>query len=167
MHLLGYFVILAYYDASMSKSKPKSSSIHKSECFGDGLKSTIYNLVHFLLIFWHFFITPWLPNVVNHPFPFSDYRTVLLAKMSDKLGTKYAQNARFVGRKSVSGPLNDLSLAHIVTDLQSEARKSNPAEELRCNLEFSDKHLLITYIKKDEGFESDGESTKSNEVRVV
>ena len=85
--------------------------------------------------------------------------------MSDKLGTKYAQNARFVGRKSVSGPLNDLSLAHIVTDLQSEARKSNPAEELRCNLEFSDKHLLITYIKKDEGFESDGESTKSNEVR--
>lgn len=88
--------------------------------------------------------------------------------MSDKSGTKYAQNARFIGRKSVSGPLNDLSLTHIVSDLQAEARKSNPAEELRCNLEFSDKHLLITYIKKDEGFESDGESTKSNEaVKIV
>ena len=84
--------------------------------------------------------------------------------MADKSGTKYAQNARFIGRKSVSGPLNDLSLTHIVSDLQAEARKSNPAEELRCNLEFSDKHLLITYIKKDEGFESDGESTKSNEA---
>ena len=108
-------------------------------------------------------------------------------KMSDKLlslgnnnnNTKYAQNARFVGRKPVTGPLNDLSLAHVVSELQAEARKSSQlsgnhhgpaavAEELRCNLEFSDKHLLVTYIKKDEGFESDGESTKSNEaVKIV
>ena len=107
--------------------------------------------------------------------------------MSDKLlslgnnnnNTKYAQNARFVGRKPVTGPLNDLSLAHVVSELQAEARKSSQlsgnhhgpaavAEELRCNLEFSDKHLLVTYIKKDEGFESDGESTKSNEaVKIV
>ena len=82
--------------------------------------------------------------------------------MSDKLSlggsnTKYAQNARFVGRKAVTGPLNDLSLAHVVSELQAEARKNqssnsvSASEELRCNLEFSDKHLLVTYIKKDEG----------------
>jgi len=95
--------------------------------------------------------------------------------MTDKVGTKYAQNARFVGRKAVTGPLNDLSLAHLVSDLQNNSSdplrsgpKQNSSEELRCNLEFSDRHLLITYIKKDEGFESDGESTKSNEaVKIV
>ena len=99
--------------------------------------------------------------------------------MTDKVGTKYAQNARFVGRKAVTGPLNDQGLAHLVADLQTgdPLRGSGPniakqnsgnLEELRCNLEFSDRHLLITYIKKDEGFESDGESTKSNEaVKIV
>ena len=102
---------------------------------------------------------------IKWPFFFAEAQwSSFCHKMADKSGTKYAQNARFIGRKSVSGPLNDLSLTHIVSDLQAEARKSNPAEELRCNLEFSDKHLLITYIKKDEGFESDGESTKSNEA---
>ena len=86
--------------------------------------------------------------------------------MTDKMGTKYAQNAKFFGRKPVSGPLNDFSLAHLVSDLQSEVQSKQTTEELRCNLEFSDKHLLITYIKKDEGFESDGESTKSAENPV-
>lgn len=86
--------------------------------------------------------------------------------MTDKMGTKYAQNAKFFGRKPVSGPLNDFSLAHLVSDLQSEVQSKQTTEELRCNLEFSDKHLLITYIKKDEGFESDGESTKSTENPV-
>ena len=99
--------------------------------------------------------------------------------MTDKVGTKYAQNARFVGRNAVTGHLNDQGLAHLVADLQTgdPLRGSGPniakqnsgnLEELRCNLEFSDRHLLITYIKKDEGFESDGESTKSNEaVKIV
>lgn len=81
------------------------------------------------------------------------------------MGTKYAQNAKFIGRKSVNGPLSDLNLASLLTDLQN---KQNSSEELRCNLEFSDRYLLFTYIKKDEGFESDGESTKSNEaVKIV
>ena len=33
--------------------------------------------------------------------------------------------------------------------------------ETRCHLEFSDRHLTLTYIKKDEGFESDTESAQS------
>ena len=58
--------------------------------------------------------------------------------MTDKVGTKYAQNARFVGRKAVTGPLNDLSLAHLVSDLQNNSSdplrsgpKQNSSEELR------------------------------------
>jgi hypothetical protein len=35
--------------------------------------------------------------------------------------------------------------------------------ETRCHLEFSDRQLTVTYIKKDEGFESDTESAKSVE----
>ena len=93
--------------------------------------------------------------------------------MTEKVGTKYAQNARFVGRKSVHGPLNDLNWSHLVSDLQTSlpqasTKTSNQNEELRCNVEFSERHLVLTYIKKDEGFESDGESTKSNEaVKIV
>ena len=37
----------------------------------------------------------------------------------------------------------------------------------RCSLEFGDRNLLVTYIKRDEGFESDGESTKSNDVIAI
>lgn len=36
-------------------------------------------------------------------------------------------------------------------------------KETRCHLEFSERHLTVTYIKKDEGFESDTESAKSVE----
>jgi hypothetical protein len=35
--------------------------------------------------------------------------------------------------------------------------------ETRCHLEFSDRQLTVTYVKKDEGFESDTESAKSVE----
>ncbi len=40
-------------------------------------------------------------------------------------------------------------------------------DEIRCNLEFSERNLLVTFIKKDEGFESDTESAKSLEVPAV
>ena len=39
--------------------------------------------------------------------------------------------------------------------------------ETRCHLEFSDRQLTVTYIKKDEGFESDTESAKSVEPPSV
>ena len=79
--------------------------------------------------------------------------------------TKFICNARFVGRRSVDGPLNDYRLSEVVASLQSEAKLDKvAAEEVRCNLEFSERNLLVTFIKKDEGFESDTESAKSLEA---
>ena len=78
--------------------------------------------------------------------------------------TKFVYNARFVGRKGVEGPLNDFRLSEVVSAFQTDAdRKSSVVDEIRCNVEFSDKNLLVTFIKKDEGFESDTESAKSVE----
>ena len=80
--------------------------------------------------------------------------------------SKFVYNARFVGRKPVEGPLNDFRLSEVVSNFQAESSKKTGAlvdTETRCNVEFSDKNLLVTYIKKDEGFESDTESAKSVE----
>ena len=80
--------------------------------------------------------------------------------------SKFVYNARFVGRKPVDGPLNDLRLSEVVSTFQAESSKKAGAvvdTETRCNVEFSDKNLLVTFIKKDEGFESDTESAKSVE----
>ena len=77
---------------------------------------------------------------------------------------KFVYNARFVGRKGVEGPLNDFRLSEVVSAFQTDAdKKSSVVDEIRCNVEFSDKNLLVTFIKKDEGFESDTESAKSVE----
>jgi len=81
--------------------------------------------------------------------------------------SKFVYNARFVGRKYVDGPLNDFRLSEVVEELktsdESLKKKVGQADEVRCNVEFSDRNLLITFIKKDEGFESDTESAKSVE----
>ena len=80
--------------------------------------------------------------------------------------SKFVYNARFVGRKPVEGPLNDFRLSEVVSSFQAESSKKAGAvvdTETRCNVEFSDKNLLVTFIKKDEGFESDTESAKSVE----
>lgn len=81
--------------------------------------------------------------------------------------SKFVYNARFVGRKYVDGPLNDFRLSEVVEELktsdESVKKKVGQADEVRCNVEFSDRNLLITFIKKDEGFESDTESAKSVE----
>ena len=77
---------------------------------------------------------------------------------------KFVYNARFVGRRAVDGPLNDFRLSEVVAAFQTEGNnKKTVQDEIRCNVEFSDKNLLITFIKKDEGFESDTESSKSVE----
>lgn len=80
-------------------------------------------------------------------------------------------SARFVGRKIVHGPLNDIGLSRVVSDLRSEAIKTGAVtgSDIRCSLQFVDKSLNVTYIKKDEGFfESDGESsTKSSSIEEV
>ena len=81
--------------------------------------------------------------------------------------TKFICNAKFVGRRSVDGPLNDYRLSEVVSSLQTEAKLEKvtaTGEEVRCNLEFSERNLLVTFIKKDEGFESDTESAKSLEA---
>ena len=80
--------------------------------------------------------------------------------------SKFVYNARFVGRKPVEGPLNDFRLSEVVANFQAESTKKAGTvvdTETRCNVEFSDKNLLVTFIKKDEGFESDTESAKSVE----
>ena len=85
----------------------------------------------------------------------------MFATMAD---SKFVHNARFVGRRPVEGPLNDLRLAEVVTAFQGE-KKAVVVDEVRCNVEFSDRNLLVTYIKKDEGFESDTESANSVEPK--
>jgi len=68
----------------------------------------------------------------------------------------------------VDGPLNDFRLSEVVAGFQGDVtKKTLSPDEIRCNLEFSDKNLLVTFIKKDEGFESDTESAKSVENQPV
>ncbi len=93
------------------------------------------------------------------------------------MATATAWKTTFVGRKVVQGPLNDIGLSLVVTDLRGGSvnggnsngnggngnRKGD--DSVRCSVEFGDKSLSITYIKRDEGFESDGgESTNSSEA---
>lgn len=75
--------------------------------------------------------------------------------------------ARFVGRKTVRGNLNDIGLSLVVTDLrQAEAKSKAKSREKRCNLELGEKSLQVTFVvKRDEGFfesDGDGDSTKSS-----
>ena len=65
---------------------------------------------------------------------------------------KFVHNARFVGRKAVDGPLNDFCLSEVVATFQDEKKATVP-DEVRCNVEFSERNLLVTYIKKDIGGE--------------
>jgi hypothetical protein len=44
-----------------------------------------------------------------------------------------------------------------------EPQQHDPQLETRCHLEFTERHLTFTYVKRDEGFESDTESAKSVE----
>ena len=73
-------------------------------------------------------------------------------------------NARFVGRKVLKGTLNDAGLSVVIQDLQKQRPKQN---DERCNLKISDKNLHVTYIKRDEGFESDGESSSKSSTNMV
>ena len=86
---------------------------------------------------------------------------------------KCQYDARFVGRKHVEGPLNDFLLSAEVAAFygapggvpgdKNDTSDTNVADEIRCQIEFSDKNLVVTFTKKDEGFESDGESFRSVE----
>ena len=67
----------------------------------------------------------------------------------------------------MQGPLNDIGLSLVVTDLLSECTRKQH-EEFRCSLELGDKNLVVNFIKRDEGFESDGgESTRSMSTEEV
>eukprot|EP00096_Caligus_rogercresseyi_P014652 TRINITY_DN7168_c0_g1_i1.p1 TRINITY_DN7168_c0_g1~~TRINITY_DN7168_c0_g1_i1.p1 ORF type:complete len:552 (+),score=99.01 TRINITY_DN7168_c0_g1_i1:439-2094(+) len=70
-------------------------------------------------------------------------------------------NARFIGRRSVEGPLHDRALSQIVSDLNKSPR-DHP-----CHLEWTESSLCVHYFaKKDEGFfESDGDSLKSSDEK--
>ena len=93
--------------------------------------------------------------------------------------TSKSYPALFLGRRFISGLVSEEKLKQLASDIISEYSKSSSRghtelvsrsgiqtkqtqEESRCNLEVADKHLHVTYIRKDEGFESDGESTKSS-----
>ena len=62
---------------------------------------------------------------------------------------KYAFNARYIGRQSVRGPFSDSGLSEVVSELRSKSVTQPPSglksvhEEIRCNLEFCDKSLLV------------------------
>ena len=66
---------------------------------------------------------------------------------------KYAFNARYIGRQSVRGPFSDSGLSEVVSELRSKSLTQPPSgsglksssvhEEIRCNLEFCDKSLLV------------------------
>ena len=93
---------------------------------------------------------------------------------------KQSYPALFLGRRIISGLVSEDKLKQLVAEISSEYAKpltrgesdyvsgsrvqtAKPTnEESRCNLEVADRHLHVTYIRKDEGFESDGESTKSS-----
>lgn len=45
------------------------------------------------------------------------------------------------------------------TSPQQKEKSNQASEDFRCNLEFFDRSLIISFVKKDEGFESDGESS--------
>lgn len=62
-------------------------------------------------------------------------------------------NATFVGKKCEVTSLNDMGVSIAVGDVKNH----QDTQQTKCNIEFSDRNLLITFIKKDEGFESDGE----------
>ena len=88
--------------------------------------------------------------------------------------------ALFLGRRVISGLIGDEKLKQLVAEISREYPKpssrtgselvsgsslqirKHAQDESRCNLEVADRHLHVTYIRKDEGFESDGESTKSS-----
>jgi hypothetical protein len=89
--------------------------------------------------------------------------------------------ALFLGRRFISGNFSEEKLKKLVSEISCEYAKpstrhqgaefvrnsslqtgKHTQDESRCNLEVADRHLHVTYIRKDEGFESDGESTKSS-----
>ncbi len=82
--------------------------------------------------------------------------------------------------RTFQGPLNDAGLASVVSDLRKggggggsggsvildggNPKKSSTAADVRCHIDLGDRGVVFTFIRRDEGFESDGESsTKSNE----
>ena len=85
--------------------------------------------------------------------------------------SKCVYTARFVGRKHVEGPLNDYRLSAEVAGFYAgppDAVQGDTGpglqDEIRCHVEFTDKNLVVTFTKKDEGFESDADSFKSLSV---
>ena len=70
---------------------------------------------------------------------------------------KYAFNARYIGRQAVRGPFSDSGLSEVVSELRSKSMTQplhsssglkSSHDELRCNLEFCDKSLLVTITFK-------------------
>ena len=84
---------------------------------------------------------------------------------------KYAFNARYIGRQSVRGPFSDSGLSEVVSELRSKSVTQPPSglksvhEEIRCNLEFCDKSLLVR--NKIFGINKRGDNTRSGYVRYV
>ena len=62
-------------------------------------------------------------------------------------------------------PLNDIS--KVVVAFQDEKMATVP-DKVCCNVEFSLRNqLLVTYSRKDDGFESNTESTNASSQQIV
>jgi hypothetical protein len=80
------------------------------------------------------------------------------------MSTERDYEALFVGRAPVSGPITTSYLDTLVTSI---AKPNQSQEELRCRVKCSVEGLVVwNSIRKDEGFESDGESQASTDGDV-
>jgi hypothetical protein len=64
---------------------------------------------------------------------------------------KFTFNARYIGRQPVKGPFSDSGLSEVVAQLRSKSQPHGglkSIEDLRCNLEFCDKSLMVTKFDK-------------------
>ena len=64
-----------------------------------------------------------------------------MASSSSGAAAPPSWNANFIGRKIVTGPLNDIGLSLVVTDLRA-AKACD--DSVRCNVEFGDRWVLRT-----------------------
>ena len=64
------------------------------------------------------------------------------------MSSKFTFNARYLGRQPVKGPFSDSGLSEVVAQLRSKSLQPHSGlktvqDDLRCNLEFCDKSLLV------------------------
>ena len=72
----------------------------------------------------------------------------------------YSCDATILGRQIVSGSLSNSYLTSLISNVQ----KTEPSKDDKCLLEIGAPGFIVHFIRKDEGFESDTESTTSSSI---